>query len=232
MAVAVGKIGHEDRISVVDHLDELRTRLIVSLVAVAVAFGFCAWQNHLLLHIIDKPLSRQTQKQVRSGNGPLGATYAVQQSARVLASQLQFVVGTLERPGSGASPATRASLRSVTPQLGQVVARLSAAPQGEKPVTLGIGEPFTTTMGIALMFAVVLALPIVPYELYGFVLPAFSPSQKRAATPLMLAIPLLAIPWAYLGGLAAATVGAAIVAVAFAAGGLRGLSLGTVLRER
>jgi sec-independent protein translocase protein TatC len=191
MAVAVGKIGHEDRISVVDHLDELRTRLIVSLVAVGVAFGLCAWQNHLLLRIINKPLTHQTQKQVRAGNGPLGATYTVQQSARVLASQLQLVVGTLERPGSGVSAATRTSLSTVAPQLRQVVARLSVAPQGNKPVTLGIGEPFTTTMGIALIFAIVLALPIVLYELYGFVLPAFSPSQQRAATPLMLAIPLL-----------------------------------------
>jgi putative ABC transport system permease protein len=41
----------------------------------------------------------------------------------------------------------------------------------------------------------------------------------------------LAIPWGYLGGLAAATTGAAILAVALAAGGLRRLSLGAVLRE-
>jgi putative ABC transport system permease protein len=41
----------------------------------------------------------------------------------------------------------------------------------------------------------------------------------------------LAIPWGYLGGLAAATSGAAILAVALAAAGLRRLSLGTVLRE-
>jgi putative ABC transport system permease protein len=41
----------------------------------------------------------------------------------------------------------------------------------------------------------------------------------------------LAIPWGYLAGLTAAAVGAAILAVAFAAGGLRRLSLGTVLRE-
>jgi putative ABC transport system permease protein len=41
----------------------------------------------------------------------------------------------------------------------------------------------------------------------------------------------LAIPWGYLGGLAASTSGAAILAVALAAGGLRRLSLGTVLRE-
>lgn len=191
MAVAVDKIRHEDRISVVDHLDELRMRLIVSLAAVAVAFGLCAWQNHLLLHVINGPLARQTQKQARAETGPLGAAYAVQGSTRALASQLQLVVSTLERPGSGASAATRASLGTVTPRIGQVLARLSNAPEGEKPVTLGIGEPFTTTMGIALLFAFVLALPVVLYQFYGFVLPAFSPSQQRVARPLMLAIPLL-----------------------------------------
>jgi sec-independent protein translocase protein TatC len=58
-------------------------------------------------------------------------------------------------------------------------------------VTLGIGEPFTTTVGVTLIFALVLALPVVLYELYGFVLPAFTQQQQRAATPLMLAIPLL-----------------------------------------
>jgi len=191
MAIAVGKIGHEDRISVVDHLDELRTRLLVCLAAVTAAFAVCAWQNHRLLRVINRPLAHQTQKQVRAGNGPLGATYTIEQNARVVASQLQLLVVTLERPGSGASAATRSSLRSVTPRLRQVLGRLSAVPQGAKPVTLGIGEPFTTTIGIAVIFAFVVALPVVLYELYGFVLPAFSPSQQRAAKPLMLAIPVL-----------------------------------------
>jgi sec-independent protein translocase protein TatC len=191
MAVAIGRIGHEDRLSVVDHLEELRTRLIVSLAALAVAFGFCMWQNHALLHIINKPLQHQTQKQVRAGNGPLGATYAVQQNARIVADQLAVVVTALEQPASGASAATRASLRGVTPRLQRAITGLSAPPQGDKPVTLGIGEPFTTTVGIALIFAFVLALPIVLYQLYGFVLPAFSPQQQRSATGSMVAIPLL-----------------------------------------
>ena len=191
MAVAVGKIGHEQRLSAVDHLDELRTRLIVCLVAVTVAFGFSIWQNHKLLRIIDAPLAHQTQKQVRAGNGPLGATYAVEQNTRAVASELEFVVNALERSGSGVSAATRASLHAVAPRLRHVIVRLSAAPQGNKPVTLGIGEPFTTTVGVALIFALILALPVILYELYGFVLPAFSPSQQRAATPLMVAIPFL-----------------------------------------
>jgi sec-independent protein translocase protein TatC len=191
MATAVGRIGHEQRLSLVDHLEELRGRLIVSLAVVAVAFGFCFWQNHALLHIINAPLAHETQKQVKAGNGPLGSTYTVQQSARTVATQLQVVVGALERPGSGASAATKASLAKVTPQLRGAISHLSAAPQGNKPVTLGIGEPFTTTLGIALIFALILSLPVLLYELYGFLLPAFSPDQQRVATPLMLAIPFL-----------------------------------------
>src|SRR5271168_3182938 len=151
MAIAVGRIGHEDRVSVVDHLEELRTRLIISLAALAVAFGFSVWQNHALLHIINKPLARQTQKQVRAGNGPLGATYTVQQSARTVATQLQVVVSALDRPGSGVSAATRASLQGVNPQRHRALKSLSKPPEGNKPVTLGIGEPFTTTIGIALI---------------------------------------------------------------------------------
>jgi sec-independent protein translocase protein TatC len=193
MAVAVGRIGHEDRLSVVDHLEELRGRLIVCLAVIAVAFGFCFWQNHALLDIINKPLAHETQKQVKAGNGPLGSTYTVQQSARTVATQLQVVVRALERPGSGASAATKASLSSVQPALKGAIKHLSAAPQGNKPVTLGIGEPFTTTIGIAFIFAMILSLPVVLYELYGFLLPAFSPGRRRIATPLMLAIPFLFI---------------------------------------
>ena len=58
-------------------------------------------------------------------------------------------------------------------------------------MTLGIGEPFTTTVGIALIFALILSLPVILYELYGFLLPAFSPEQRRVTRPLVLSIPLL-----------------------------------------
>jgi sec-independent protein translocase protein TatC len=184
-------VGHEERLGVVDHLDELRTRLIVSLAALAVAFGFCLWQNHPLLHIVNRPLERQTQKQVRAGSGPLGATYTVQRGVRSVAVQLEDVVGALERPGSGASATTRATLRGVSPRLRKAISELSAAPQGNKPVTLGVGEPFTATLGVALLFALILALPIILYELYGFMLPALSPQHQRIASPLMLAIPVL-----------------------------------------
>ncbi len=190
-AVAAARVGHEDRLTVVDHLTELRGRLIISLAALAVAFALCMWQNHALLHVINKPLSTQTQKQVKKGNGPLGATYTVQQSARVVATQLQAVTGALDRAGSGVSPAARAALAGVSPQLDKAIKGLSKAPEGNKPVTLGIGEPFTTTVGIALIFAFILALPIILFQLYGFLLPAFSPKQQRIAKSVTLSIPFL-----------------------------------------
>ncbi len=49
-------IGHEDELSLVDHLDELRTRIIIALAAFGVAFAVCSWQNQRILEIVNKPL--------------------------------------------------------------------------------------------------------------------------------------------------------------------------------
>jgi sec-independent protein translocase protein TatC len=49
-------VDFEDRLTLVEHLDELRTRILISLAAFAVAVGLCAWQNHLLLEIAKEPL--------------------------------------------------------------------------------------------------------------------------------------------------------------------------------
>jgi sec-independent protein translocase protein TatC len=191
LAAALAPIDHRDRLSVVGHLDELRTRMIVSLLAIAVAFGLCFWQNHRLLHLINAPLARQTQHQVRSGHGPLGASYAVQQSARDLAVQLRTVAGVLV--AEDRAPAARALLAQTQRSLRVDIARLSAPPQGDRPVTLGIGEPFTTTVTVSLIFALILALPVVLWEAYAFLMPAFEDHQRRQMRPLLVAVPLLFI---------------------------------------
>lgn len=46
----------EDELTVVDHLEELRTRLIVSAVVLAFAIALCFWQNGLLLDLANVPL--------------------------------------------------------------------------------------------------------------------------------------------------------------------------------
>ena len=52
----VRALGHDDRLSVVEHLDELRSRLIISAIAFGVAWAFTAWQNHAVLEIVNAPL--------------------------------------------------------------------------------------------------------------------------------------------------------------------------------
>jgi sec-independent protein translocase protein TatC len=115
-------IGHEDRLSIVEHLDELRSRLILSVLAFVVAWGLTAWQNHLVLEIVNRPL-----------------------------------------------------------------------PDGFKPITLGPAEAFYTTLTNSAYAALVVALPVILYQLYAFILPAFSPAEKRVAFPLLLLVPVLFI---------------------------------------
>src|SRR4051794_36593061 len=49
-------VDFEDRLTLVEHLDELRSRLIISGASFAVAFALCFWQNSRLLDIANAPL--------------------------------------------------------------------------------------------------------------------------------------------------------------------------------
>jgi len=186
-------VSHDDQMSTVGHLDELRTRLIVSLVVFAAAFGLCFSQNHRLLALIDRPLAHQTQKLVRAGEGPLGYTYTVSRAARNVAIQLDHVVGVLKRPDSGATPAARTALAPASQSLTRDIRRLSAPAPSAKPVTLGIGEPFTTTVTISFVFALILSLPFLLHQAYAFFAPALEPADRRRLRPLILAVPFLFI---------------------------------------
>jgi sec-independent protein translocase protein TatC len=163
--------------------------MIVSLVAVAVAFSLCFWQNHRLLRFIDAPLAHQTQQQVRDGHGPLGATYTVTLGARDIATQLRVVIGALRAKGQAASIQSR--LAAADASLRHDLTRLPAKPQGDRPVTLGIGEPFTTTVTVSLVFALMIALPALLLQAYAFLMPAVEPARRRALRPLIAVSPLL-----------------------------------------
>lgn len=119
-------VRHEDRLTLVEHLDELRTRIVLAIAAFAVGFGLCFWQNHEILRWLNEPL-----------------------------------------------------------------------PGARTPLTLGVTEPFMTTLTVSAYAGLLVAMPIVLYQLYAFVLPAFSPSERRFALPLLAMVPLL-----FIGGVA------------------------------
>ncbi len=106
--------------TLVEHLDEFRSRLIVSVAAFLVALGLCFWQNHLILDLLNAPL-----------------------------------------------------------------------PGDFTPVTLGVSEPFLTTVTVSAYAAILLSLPVVLYEAYAFLLPAFTRGQRRVALPMLAMVPVL-----------------------------------------
>ncbi len=54
-----------------------------------------------------------------------------------------------------------------------------------------MGEPFTQSMTVAAYFALLISLPLLLYQLYAFIVPAFSPRERRVALPLMVMVPFL-----------------------------------------
>ncbi len=116
------KAGPADELSVVEHLDELRTRIIVSASVLFVAVGLCFWQNDLLLAVANAPL-----------------------------------------------------------------------PGDREPITLGVTEPFFTTVKLSFYAGILLALPVLLYQAYSYILPAFKPGERKVVLPLLLMVPVLFI---------------------------------------
>src|SRR4051794_4462736 len=121
MPPRVKTVSHEDRLTLVEHLDELRSRLIVCILVFGVALALCFWQNHLLLEI---------------AQGPLPSNH-------------------------------------------------------DRLITFGGTEPFTTTLTVSAYGAIVLSLPIVLWQLYAYILPAFSQAEKKTVLPILLLFPVL-----------------------------------------
>jgi sec-independent protein translocase protein TatC len=65
-------------------------------------------------------------------------------------------------------------------------------PSGHKKlITFGVTEPFTTTLTVSAYGAAILAAPFILWQLYAYVLPAFSPAEKRVVLPILLLFPVL-----------------------------------------
>ena len=109
------RLGHGEEAELVDHLGELRTRLVVSLIAVAAGFVVAFVFHEQLVHWLNRPL-----------------------------------------------PADHA-----------------------RPVTLGVTEPFTTSIKVSLFAGFALALPVVLWQLWSFLAPAFERGIQRAIVGLV-----------------------------------------------
>lgn len=190
---ALAAVAQEDRLSLTDHLGELRIRLMVSGVALLVAFGLAFWQNHALLSVLNHPLERATAGALRHSRGPLAQRARAQQSLRVALDRQRAAFESLARSPTPLDSAQRQALVSAADADAAAVAISPAAAQGRQPVTLGIGEPFAQTVTVSAVFALLLAMPIILWQLYAFVIPALSKRERQAALPLLAMAPVLFI---------------------------------------
>jgi sec-independent protein translocase protein TatC len=213
MPTGLRPIGHEDKLTLVDHLTELRKRLVICALTLVASFSVCFWQNDAILDIVTKPV-RETQNLQNPGTSskdPLEQAARFQQeqgqAIRALGPALTSVAKTLQALGGAenVTPAQRSAVAASGRELAAASRELREAaraiPQNTQRnlVTLGVTEPFTATITIAFYAALLVAMPMLLFQAYAFVLPAFSPGERRVALPLMLMVPVLFVMGAAFG---------------------------------
>jgi sec-independent protein translocase protein TatC len=114
------RLGHGEEATLVEHLTELRTRLLIGLGAVGVAFVVTYWQRHRLIEWLKEPL-----------------------------------------------------------------------PPGFDLTTLSPGEPFVTSFTVAFYAAVAIALPILIWQIWAFLAPAFEETSQAVVAKLVAAATVL-----------------------------------------
>ena len=117
------RLRHGDEATLVEHLDELRSRLIVSLGALCVTTGVAFAFHARLVHWLEGPLP----------------------------------------------------------------------PERRHLITFGVAEPFTTSFKISLMAGIGLALPILLWQLWSFLAPAFEENSQRTVAVCVLCASVLLV---------------------------------------
>ncbi len=206
-------IGHEDKLTLVDHLTELRKRLLISAFTLVAAFSFCFWQNDAILDIVTKPVreTQNLQDPSSASKDPLeqSARFQIQtgQAFNVLAPALSSAAKTFEalKGDENLTASQRSSITSSAALLAAASRQFAEAADARPTntqrnlVTLGVTEPFTATITIAFYASLLIAMPMLLFQAYAFVLPAFSPGERKVALPLMLMVPVLFIMGAAFG---------------------------------
>jgi sec-independent protein translocase protein TatC len=196
-------VSHDDRLALTDHLDELRSRLIVCVVALVACFAVTFSQNERVLDLINAPLKEtQNLKGEKPSQDPLeqsaryqvvsGAAFRAQaQGAQRQAAAFDRLAALADSPAERTAYASAAAAQRTVARTAGAAAAAVPTNRERLPVTLGVAEPFTATISVAFWAALLLALPILLYQAYAFILPAFEPSERKVALPLLLMVPFL-----------------------------------------
>src|ERR671930_927398 len=110
------RLGHSEEATLVEHLDELRSRIIISLLALVATTTVTFVFHHHLIHWLERPLP----------------------------------------------------------------------PDRRQLITFGVAEPFLTSFKISLMAGIALAFPVLLWQLWSFLAPAFEENSQRVVALFVL----------------------------------------------
>jgi sec-independent protein translocase protein TatC len=113
----IKRVRPDDELTLVEHLDELRTRLIVSISVLVIAVSACYYENHRLYHLLTAPIHHRHL------------------------------------------------------------------------VTFSPSEAFFNAVTISVYGGLLISLPVLSYQLYAYVIPAFSHDSQRTIKPMLLMVP-------------------------------------------
>jgi sec-independent protein translocase protein TatC len=155
------------RAPLLDHLVELRQRLIVSIVAVFAGFIICFYFSEPLFKFLLRPFSIAAQLlAVRQGEHA-AAGFAAQALGLLDGAKNMFLalVGAVNLPAP----------------TGKVTSLVFTAPL----------EFFFTKVKLGAFGGLILAFPVLAWQVYAFVAPGLYKRERRAFLPFLLAAPLL-----------------------------------------
>jgi sec-independent protein translocase protein TatC len=198
------------QMSFLDHLDELRRRLVHSVVAIMITFCVCFYFSDRIFNFLAVPVKQQLRKmrleaQMVNGSADLSqlkegeiAQYTFVQESAV--GGVKVHLGTTIRVKSILKDGKQQVVlsepwaigKNVLP-VGKPLSEILAASSGEVVydenedlVINKVGGAFSLYMTIAFYTGIALAIPFLLYQIWAFISPGLYKHEKRYAVPVVL----------------------------------------------
>ena len=196
----------EVQMSFLEHLDEVRRRLVRSVIFIFLAFIFCwAWSDKIYNFLavpVQKAIADQRQKRIESGGS--FASFKEGDTARFVFNE-KTNLGAVVIP-IGASVNSRIAkceasklcvlteedlfIGSVIVPKGSKVAEIvgggtTTAGIEEQLIVTTAAEPFTLYVTVSLYAAIALSVPFLLWQIWGFISPALYKHERRYVTPFI-----------------------------------------------
>ncbi len=203
------------QMSFLDHLDELRKRLVRSAIFVGLAFVFCFFASERIFNFLSVPIIRAlNEAAVRDANAygenvadsvrPLAAVevgehgrYVFDRTTRIGTALVQAgtdvdVVATAKDPATLTLVTDEPIFTSggIVPKGLTIPVDISKAPDanasiGERLIVTTAQEGFTLYVTVSLYAAIALSVPFLLLQVWGFISPALYAHEKAYVTPFI-----------------------------------------------